>query len=143
VCSSDQVTRIRFGGVSVRKPDVRFYSSLFFFLPQYPLAVIGNFSRDWMVAAIWRGSYILVIFVAITYAYRLCRKILISLWLMPGTIVCGAATIAPWPFTILYMFYEGGCVTVISTLVTLLFNFLIVFACFKLIDIFMKKHASA
>ena len=120
-----------------------FIAAYFLFLPIYPLAVIENFSRGWELSVIWIAVAIVVIFVSTKFNYRLFRKIFISIWLMPGTIVCGAAAIAPWPLTVPYMFYDGGCATIISALVTLLFNFLIVFGCIKLINKLKKKHARA
>ena len=120
-----------------------FIAAYFLFLPLYPLAIIDNFSRGWLESTIWLGISILVMFVSIKYDFTLFKKIFISIWLMPGTVVCGAATIAPWPLTVPYMFYEGGCATIISTLVSLLFNFIIVFICFKLINKFIRKYASA
>lgn len=120
-----------------------FIAAYFLFLPVYPLAVIENFSRGPLASIVWLAIAILAIFLSIKFEWIAFKKTFIAIWVMPGTIVCGAATIAPWPLTVPYMFSEGDCVTIVSTLATLIFNFLLVFGSLMLINKFRNKNASA
>jgi len=81
-----------------------FIAAYFLFLPVYPLAIVENFFRDFMASFAWLAIAVLILFIAIKFDLRIFRKIFLAIWVMPGTIVCGSATIAPWPLTVPYLF---------------------------------------
>jgi hypothetical protein len=57
----------------------------------------------------------------------LAVKLWIALWFMPGTIICGAATLLPLPFAVWAAFNPGRCATVASLLECLALNNVFVF----------------
>lgn len=110
-----------------------FIITYFLFLPFYPLAWIESFNRSFVLTTVWLLVSVVTIFFTGKLGFKKFRKIFIAVWVMPGTIVCGAATIAPWPLTLFYVSGKGSCTTVISALVTLLLNFILVFGFSRLI----------
>ena len=120
-----------------------FIATYFLFLPVYPLALIEQFSRGPMGLVAWFVVSILVAYLLVRFKQRTALKIFIAVWIMPGTIVCGAAAIAPWPLTIPYMFMVGGCTNFLSASITLVFNVILVFGFSFLKERILKKYESA
>lgn len=101
----------------------------FFYLPFYPLVVVF-YSLEmgilhYLIGWVALGSVI---------AYLVRRTIFNFLfpyffvvWFMPGTIICGSATVVPWATTIPFMFNEGGCVSWFSLIFNLAANTAVVF----------------
>jgi len=117
-----------------------FIAAYFLFLPMYPLAVIDNFSSDYGISFLWLAIAIIGLFLAYKFDLSLFRKIFIAVWVMPGTIVCGAAGIMPWP---LALTWYGTCAGLFSISVTLIFNFILIFSFSFLISKVMGKRNAA
>jgi hypothetical protein len=61
------------------------------------------------------------------WAPRLLFKLWIVVWFMPGTLICGSATLIPWVSLLFWLGNEGHCVTLSSTITCLALNFFVVF----------------
>jgi hypothetical protein len=104
-----------------------FIAAYFLFLPVYPLALLEHFNRAPLGSIVWLIITISVIFLLRRFKQATLLKVFIVIWVMPGTIVCGAAAIAPWPLTIPFIFIGGGCANSLSLSGTLAFNTVLVF----------------
>lgn len=100
-----------------------------YFLPFYPIVVIGYAleSGIFLHFLIW-----LVVGCFIGHCLRQIGKNYLFLtwliiWFMPGTIICGSATMVPWFATILVTFNPGGCASLFSVGFSLVANTLIIF----------------
>ncbi len=65
-------------------------------------------------------------------------KPFISIWFMPGTVICGAATTMPWPLTIFSYVSGNGCTPLFALSLSLLFNFLFVYGVYAIYNYFRK-----
>ncbi|MCX7553288.1 hypothetical protein OS175_05315 [Marinicella sp. S1101] len=61
------------------------------------------------------------------WAPRLFFKLWIVVWFMPGTLICGSATLIPWITSLFWLGNESYCVTLLSTITCLALNLLVVF----------------
>jgi len=57
-------------------------------------------------------------------------------WFMPGTIICGAATLVPWPMALVMAFAQDGCSTALSLGISLVFNAILVLGGAALLRLF-------
>ena len=95
----------------------------FLFLVVYPVAfvVVAIFNPLWSVPG-----------VAITYLLHRYAKptlpIWVALWLMPGTVICGAAALIPLPVAALTAFRPGGCSSPATLVICALLNLALVYA---------------
>ena len=90
----------------------------FMFLVIYPLAFIG-FA---FLYPLWSLPGLTVAFVLNRY-FKRATPIWAALWLMPGTVTCGAAMIAPLPVSAI----AEGCAGPISVFVCALLNLALVY----------------
>ena len=104
-----------------------FILAYFVFLPLYPVLIGTMFYDASFDIFLWIAIAIGIVYLLSKMKLYILRKFFIAIWIMPGTIVCGAGTIVPWPFTISYLYSNGGCVTLLSFTSTLGFNLIIVF----------------
>ena len=95
-------------------------------------------------------GFIFWLIVAVLFIWILLRKqkyvvlkLFTSVWIMPGTIVCGAAGLAPWIMTTTWSLNDSGCANALSLSITLIFNLAIVFGVSKLYTSFKlrRRHA--
>jgi hypothetical protein len=96
------------------------------FLVTYPAAIV-------MYAVDAPREYAVWFVLGIVTLYLLARwrapvaKLWMALWFMPGTIICGAATLWPLPFTVWSLYVPVRCASVASVLVCLALNVALVF----------------
>lgn len=57
----------------------------------------------------------------------------ITIWFMPGTIICGSAALVPWPMALYGSILGSECSTPLTVVLSLLFNALIVVAVWALL----------
>jgi len=120
-----------------------FIAAYFIFLPAYPLFLIGIFWGAPLKSLIWLIVIVVILRITTKLNLVLYRKIFISVWVMPGTIVCGSAAIVPWPLTVPGLFSKYGCANSLSISVTLIFNLILVFLCSALITKIRGKRATS
>ena len=89
----------------------------FMFLVVYPLVFVG-FA---FLYPLWSLPGLAMAFVLNRY-FKPALPIWIALWLMPGTVTCGAAMIAPLPVTAVGLFDPKGCGSPSSLCVCALLN---------------------
>ena len=95
----------------------------FMFLPIYPVTFVG----EAIFSPLWSVPGILVTFVL----YRFSKPLLpvwIALWLMPGTVICGAAAVIPLPVSALSALDPKGCTSPAALVVCALLNLSLVYA---------------
>ena len=92
---------------------------------------------------IWLVVAVLLVWVLLRKQKYVVLKLFASVWIMPGTIVCGAAGLAPWIMTTTWVFNDSGCANILSLSITLVFNLAIVFGVSKFYGFFKqrKRHA--
>lgn len=102
---------------------------LFFLLP-WPGAFVSWAIYDGGLSALalWLGVGPPVAYVLHRFARNFVFLSWLIVWFMPGTIICGSATLWPWAFALVAAFGEGGCSTPLSLFVTLAINAAIVIA---------------
>ena len=101
----------------------------FYFLPFYPLVVFGYALESelflqliiWFVLGCFVGHYLR----SFGKSYLFLAWLVI--WFMPGTIICGSATMVPWFTTIWVALSTGGCSNLFSLSFSLAVNSIIVF----------------
>ena len=99
----------------------------FLFLAIYPVA-IAMYAVDMPYQfAAWLLMGIIGVWILWRFAATALYKGWIALWLMPATIICGAATLLPLPFAVWMLFGPGRCATVGSILLCFALNVMIVF----------------
>ena len=107
----------------------------------YPFFVIF-----WGVSApiyigVWFFISVLGIYLLLRYKKPELLKIFVAFFIMPGTIICGAATSVPWPMAALSEQSGSGCTPVWALLSSLVFNFALVHLGFYFIGKIKKMAA--
>lgn len=108
---------------------IEILTSYFFLLLPWPSAfVLWCREMDaWVLLVAW---LVVGAFVVWRVARRKSRRALfawIAFWFMPGTVICGSATLVPWPLALIMAFGESGCSSALSLGTTAALNFAIVF----------------
>jgi len=113
------------------------------FLPLYPVITV--------MYSIEMGFFLYLIgwlFIGSILGYFLHRLnnpvpfiILIVIWFMPSTIICGSATVMPWLSVIPYAFIEGNCAGVFSLGFSLAAN-LVIACCLRWIYLKVKNSSN-
>ena len=81
----------------------------------------------WLVA--WLVIGLLLTATLVRFALKKWLKFFVAIWVLPGTVICGAGSVAPWPFALMSLLAsEGGCTPAWALVTALLFNLFLVFA---------------
>jgi hypothetical protein len=101
---------------------------LFFLLP-YPFITIYYAIGTPLRMFVWLALGVVVLELLRRFRRGPCAKLWFALWFMPGTIICGAGTLYPWPFAAYqYWAYRSTmCSTPLSLLICLALNLAVVF----------------
>ena len=104
-----------------------FVLGYFWFLPQYPLAIAQYAESQPLEVCVW----IVVSIVGVIALRRALGgrwlKPFIAVWIMPALLVCGAAGVWPWPYSIFAIFGVGHCATPGSSAICLGLNLTLVY----------------
>lgn len=87
----------------------------------------------WFISTpLWLSVWLVVSAVVLVVLHKLgslsWRKPFIAIWILPGTIICGAATVVPWPLAVSSFASGTGCTTSWALFSALVFNFIITYA---------------
>jgi len=111
----------------------------------YPVA-LGFYALEmeiyWELAA-WGALGAAVVFLLRFFSKKVLALFFAAVWFMPGTVICGSATVLPWPATVYMLFNDGGCSSYFSVLFTLACNLLVFFFASKLINHVRHKRVRA
>jgi predicted membrane protein len=93
----------------------------------YPL-----FIAVWGVSApIYIGVWVFLctafLYLFLRYRKRGIVKIFVAVFVLPSTVICGAATVVPWPIAILSAQSNSGCTPIWALLTSLVMNFIVVY----------------
>ncbi|MGD9584477.1 MAG: hypothetical protein AB7V26_12525 [Lysobacterales bacterium] len=109
---------------------------LFMLLPWPSAFVQWVWESDaWAVLVVWLAIGLPATWLVNRFVGRRLRLLWIAVWFMPSTLICGSGTLVPWPMAFGSVIEEaidaavdtGGCITVVSLLMTLTFNLIFVF----------------
>ncbi|MCE2028695.1 hypothetical protein [Sessilibacter corallicola] len=73
----------------------------------------------------WLIFCVIVISILQKYKLRKYLKLFLAVFVFPGTIICGSATVIPWPFSVYTAFSEGDCTPFWALFSSLILNVLI------------------
>ena len=109
----------------------------FMYWAMYPITFIGEaiVTPQWSVTGL----------VITLLLYRFARRVLpiwTALWLMPGTIICGAAAVVPLPIAALAASKPGACSSPTALAVCALLNLLLVYAFRATYRHLRRRHAN-
>ena len=93
--------------------------------------------------ALWLAIGFPVAYILQRCAWRAAFLGWVIIWFMPGTIICGDATLWPWAFTLFAAFQEGGCSTPLSLCITLAGNVLFVLTVNAVVRRFQVRRVEA
>lgn len=96
------------------------------FLATYPVAIALYALDDPGKFAVWFVLGLMTLSLLVSWSPPIA-KLWAALWLMPGTIICGAATLLPLPFAVWSLFAPVRCASVGSVLVCSALNAALVF----------------
>lgn len=95
---------------------------------------------------LWMGIWLIIAVVILylvnkNYSY-VWRNLFIAIWIFPGTIICGSATVVPWPLAVLSFFSGTGCSPIWALISSFAFNIIVVHLVFQCWTIFRTKRSS-
>ncbi len=108
---------------------VEILTSYFFLLLPWPSAFVLWCSETdaWELLVAWLVVGAFALWALTRREGRRALLVWIAFWFMPGTVICGSATLVPWPLAFIMAFGESGCSSAIALGTTAALNFAIVF----------------
>ena len=104
------------------------------FLTTYIIGVVlyPLFIAYWGVSApiyigIWLVLCSAIFYLLLRFRKKEITKIFVAVFVLPGTIICGAATVVPWPMAVLSAQSGSGCTPIWALLISLVMNFIVVY----------------
>ena len=114
------------------------YFSLLLPWPSVFVAYVAEM-EIWSYLVGWVFIGVLVVFALKRAKRRAYLLAWIAIWFMPGAIICGSATLVPWPMTLYGSITGSECSTPLSVLLSLFFNSLLVGAGWALVRHVAKR----
>lgn len=110
-----------------------------FGLAIYPYFLLYWFSAVGVETLIYLVPTALGCVLLARYRQRLLLKLFIATILLPGTVICGSATVIPWPMALASYLSGSACTPLWALLTALVFNLALVFLFSSLISR-IKRH---